>query len=186
MKSEESGSTLRTAIQPPHLDIRRRSPSQGESEPVIIGLSHRADSGGGGLGPRNQQPRAGREYRIDRPPCLTNPRPQGFSLPLVFQPHIPAEPRHSITRSSLTTAVQSSACRVASPPCSACSQTNSAPPNTTRNVPLIQSGEPHNRLLTSRDGAARERLTEIALASYLVYFPGMETRDIIIGCTTSV
>ena len=185
MKPEESGSTLRTAIQPPHLDIRRRSPSQDESAPVI-GLPQPCRFRGGVLGPRNHQPRAGREYRIDRPPCLTNPRPQGFSLPLVFQPHIPAEPRRSITRSSLTTAVQSSACRVASPPCSACSQTNSAPPNTTRNVPLIQSGEPHNRLLTSRDGAARERLTEIALASYLVYFPGMETRDIIIGCTTSV
>ena len=66
MKSEESGSTLRTAIQPPHLDIRRRSPSQDESAPVIE-LSHRADSGRGGLGPRNHQPRAGREYRIDRP-----------------------------------------------------------------------------------------------------------------------
>ena len=32
--------------------------------------------GGVGLGPRNHQPRAGREYRIDRPPCRTNPRPE--------------------------------------------------------------------------------------------------------------
>ena len=48
---------------------------------------------GGGLGPRNHQPRAGRVYRIDRPPCLTNPRPQGFSLSPVFQLHAPAEPR---------------------------------------------------------------------------------------------
>jgi|GEM_PF-4153863 len=52
---------------------------------------------GGGIGPRKHQPRADREYRIDRPPCLTNPRPQGgsFSLPPVFQSHIHAEPKHS-------------------------------------------------------------------------------------------
>ncbi len=124
MKSEESGSTFRTAIQPPHLDFRRRSPSQDESAPVI-GLSHRADSGG--FRSRPKKPPAARrqsaqaaqarhqrarnspilpgrsesvvrgsleEYRIDRLPCLTNRRPQGFSLPTVFQPHIHAEPRH--------------------------------------------------------------------------------------------
>ena len=134
--------------------------------------------GGGGLGPRNHQPRAGREYRIDRLPCLTNPRPQGFSLSPVFQLHIHAEPTHTITRSSLTTTVQSSVCRVASPPCSACSLPNSARPNTTRNAILMLSGELHNRLLTSRDGAARERLTGKILASDLVCFLGIaEMRD---------
>ena len=125
MKSEESGSTLRTAIQPPHLDFRRRSPSQGESAPVI-GLLQPCRFRGGGLGPRNHQPRAGREYRIDRPPCLTNPRPQGFSLPTVFQPHIHAEPRHTITPSSLPTAVQSFICQVASPADSPCCRPNCA------------------------------------------------------------
>ena len=46
-----------------------------------------------GLGPRNHQPRGGREYRIDPPQCLTNPRPQGgsLSLPPAFQPCLCAQ-----------------------------------------------------------------------------------------------
>ena len=133
---------------------------------------------GGGLGPRHHRPCADREYRIDRPPRLTNPRPQGFSLPTVFQPHIHAEPRHTITPSSLPTAVQSFICQVASPADSPCCRPNSARPNTTRNAILMLSGELHNRLLTSRDGAARERLTGKILASDFVCFLGIaEMRD---------
>ena len=46
------------------------------------------------------------------------------------------------------------------------------------NAILMQSGEPHNRRPTSRDGAARERLTGKILASDLVCFLGIaEMRD---------
>ena len=172
MKPEESGSTLRTAIQPPHLDIRRRSPSQDESAP-IIGLSHRADSGGAvSAQETTSRAPAGSIESIDSH-TLQIPAHRAslfhpfFNFISTLNQHTPSPLLLCLLRSSLPFVrwrrrpIHPAAGRIA--------------PDQTRpgNAPLMPSGEPHNRLLTSRDGAARKRLTEIALASDLVCFPGM-------------
>ena len=112
------------------------------------------------------------------PPSIATCR-KGLSPRPVARPPAMQGPRnHTIAPSSLPTAVQSSICQVASPADSPCCRPNSARPNTTRNAILMLSGELHNRLLTSRDGAARERLTGKILASDFVCFLGIaEMRD---------
>ena len=154
MKPEESGSTLRTAIQPPHLDIRRRSPSQ-----PVIGLSHRADSGGAVSGQETTSRAPAGSTESMAPHASQIPARRAslfhpfFNFISTLNQHTSSPLLLCLLRSSLPPAglrrrpVQPAARRI--------------PPDQTRppNVILMPSGEPHNRRLTSRDGATREKLT---------------------------